>query len=244
MTPPCQGITDFDAAPGVPMDRRPARKRKFEREQKAHHRAELMPVLHEDAAPRSPIPECDDGVVDHDFFGDDGFVEDQEGGLHAAPPRARGRGRGPAAPGGADVVHAVGVGDAAALLGPRGRGAGSRRGRGRGGLAAPRGSQQTPWGRPQWTIARTTLGWGADCRCHVNLWDLPTTTHCKNNIPIGKVDPNTDDETRRLCKVWLLVGDEFEASDGCRDLHVRINPRAHYKHLSEAELDPIAAQLG
>ena len=235
----------MDIAPGVPMDRRPAKKRIFERSQVAQARKSALPRL------RDPValhPESDGSDIGDmcDFPGDHRSDIDESHGVGLGPvaagPRGRGRGVGGGDGAGRGAAH---PGDDGAVGRARGRG----RAAGRGGRASrapivPRGSRQHRWGKASWSIGPTTVGWGADCRCHRNMFDADDTTHCKKNIALGTVRPLTMDEARRLCKVWLLVGDEIDHTTGfCRDAHVAVNPRHHYQGLIEAELDSLADAL-
>ena len=184
---------------------------------------------------------------------EDSDVGDAASGDDEAPPSGKGVGK--RSPAGDGQGHPHG-GPALAgkglipFVGPAGPPPGHRdhaaKGRGKrhvGGDAVRRGSRQVPWGARVWSYGPTTTGFGADCRCHTNSVDLPTTTHCKKNLPFSKVSPLSEDEHRRLCKVWPLMGLEIPEGDRARSAHVAVDPRLHHVGVSEAELDATAASL-
>ncbi len=181
-------------------------------------------------APRSPASDFGDLAAGASA---DSSGEEAPGGAAALRGcGSRGRGRGPAD--GVLVPHGAAA-DAA-----RGRGGA----RGPRAPAVSRGSRMIRWGRPQWSFGRTVAGWGADCRCHQNEVDLPGITNkCRKNMPYSMRSPLTDDEHRRLCKIWLLCGEDVEHGITERSDHVSINPRDFYLGFTEDQLDEIASTL-
>ena len=92
-------------------------------------------------------------------------------------------------------------------------------------------------------MSQSEHGWGADCRCHVDVLDLPTTTHCKKNLSFPVANRLSDDEYRRLCKVWLVLGQDIHDDATPRTSHVSMNPRLHMLDWSEDDLDIFATTL-
>ena len=152
-------------------------------------------------------------------------------------------------PGGEAFFFVPDAGAAPSGLGPAMAAKGGGRARGKGAdiarAAVPRQRRMTDWGARTWSIGETVHGWGADCRCHRDAKDSLSITHCKKNLPRTSLRATeTDDDLRRLAKVWLLVGlDMSDVADNARSLHVAVNPREHYVGFSEAQLDDLSSSL-
>lgn len=70
------------------------------------------------------------------------------------------------------------------------------------------------------------IGWGATCRRHTNLTDLPSDPACKKQITFGR-EKLSDSECRKRLKRWLLLGVaiDTEATHTARADHVAMNCR-------------------
>ena len=73
------------------------------------------------------------------------------------------------------------------------------------------------------------------------------STNCKTSLFYVVKQSRTDDECRRLCKVWCLLGQDFDllpiASSSLRSMHVGLDPRLHFMDVSEDRLDEFTTSL-
>ncbi len=82
----------------------------------------------------------------------------------------------------------------------------------------PPGSATSPWRIARIAPKNVFSGWGARCRCHV---DVGKVAECKKSLHI-----NSDEARRRVMK-WLLVGAAIDPNDGnAKAQHLAINPRS------------------
>lgn len=241
-TPP--ELADYTATPGVPQEPVSRRRTRAEMEDLEELRAAARPRLpgrlRRAADPPSPGSDFEDLQALNASSGDDAAKL-----LGNRARRGRGGGRGGRRGRPVQEFPLVHVSAAGA---PEPQDAALGRGRGGRGQQAPgvaRDSRPNSWGKPQWSFGKTATGWTAHCRCHRNHTDLPgVTTHCKKVMCFSIRDPISDDESRRLCKVWLICGLDAEADDTTqRSAHVFMNPRDVYQDWSEEALDDFASTL-
>lgn len=237
-------LADFESAPGVPEGERVGKKRGADKLDRGSPRVRLPKLSPDRAAPASPMSDLSN-LSDAIFASNDASEGAGDGKPSAAGPRGRGRGVGAGGlgdGGGTPVPLPAHLGAAAASGVGLGRGRGGARAAG---PVAPRGSQQTPWGRPGWSLSLSDRGCVADCRCHHDLSDVSgISTHCRKNLTLRQnKTPTTIEEARRLAKVWLLCGESVAAGGIARSNHVGTDPRCHFVGKSEAELDALAAAL-
>jgi len=143
------------------------------------------------------------------------------------PPGSRPGSSGDAAPGGG------GGGGVPPEVPPAGGGGGGgggaddgQRRRQRRGTPWPPGSRTTPFRIAPLMTQGRQVGWGADCKCHLNAIDLVEgrRTECKNNLTYGGL---ADAEARLRVIAWLVEGLDIEFADAeGRGKHLGRNPRA------------------
>ena len=109
----------------------------------------------------------------------------------------------------------------------------------------PRGHRDKvaePWGPWPWSISPVTsqgvqTGWGTTCRVHTNAGN---GCECKKNFSFST---NTPDETKALCKQWLLMGRDIPKHSETGQLdHVHKINRNDIPLRTHAELDEEAGK--